>query len=239
MNKLELRRTGVKTVLFDLDGTLTDPKEGITACIQHALSRLGRTPPSGDELTWCIGPPLTQSLEQLLAGAPPELAGEALTLYRERYAAQGIFEAQLYPGVAEMLDGLCTAGLQLLVATSKPLPFARTVLDHFRLTRFFTAIYGSEMDGIRSHKGELLAYLLEQQGLQPGDVAMVGDREHDMRGARQNGILPLGAGWGYGSLQELELAGAAQILPDPRAALHYLLRLKIAGSGAPPDPGTP
>jgi phosphoglycolate phosphatase len=239
MNELALQHIGVQTVLFDLDGTLTDPKEGITACIQYALSHLGRIPPSTDELIWCIGPPLSQSLEQLLAGAPPELAQEGLALYRERYAAQGIFEAQLYPGVVEMLDGLRAAGLQLFVATSKPLPFARTVLDHFRLTPFFTAIYGSELDGTRSHKGELIAFLLRQQGLQPGDVAMVGDREHDMWGARQNGVLPLGAAWGYGSLQELELAGTAQVLPDPKAALHYFLRLSIAGSGAAPDPGTP
>jgi phosphoglycolate phosphatase len=237
MDTLNLRSTRVQVVLFDLDGTLTDPKEGITACIRYALTRLGRVSPSADELTWCIGPPLSKSLEQLLADASPGLAGEALALYRERYAAQGIFEARLYPGVAEMLDELCAAGVRLFVATSKPLPFARTVLDHFGLTQFFTAVYGSELDGTRSDKGELIAYVLQQQGLAPGGVAMVGDRKHDMWGARQNRVLPIGAGWGYGSLQELEQAGAARVLLDPMAVLHHCLLTRSA-SCIPSDTDT-
>jgi phosphoglycolate phosphatase len=142
------------TLLFDLDGTLTDPKDGITACIQHALTCLGRLAPSADELEWCIGPPLQSSFARLLADASPALAWEAVRLYRERYTQEGIFESALYPGVPEMLGGLRAAGFHLFVATSEPTIFARRVLEHFGFSGLFLEIYGSELDGTRiiSHR---------------------------------------------------------------------------------------
>lgn len=216
----------LQTLLFDLDGTLTDPGEGITACIQYALTCLGRVPPPGEELEWCIGPPLLGSFAQLLVDAPAALAPEALRLYRERYTVQGIFEARLYPGVCEMLRGLRTAEFQLFVATSKPTSFARRVLEHFGLAVFFDGIYGPELDGTRNDKGELIAYLLTENGIDAATTAMIGDRMHDIIAARSNGVLPLGVAYGYGSLAELEQAGAVQILADPWAVREYCVALR-------------
>jgi phosphoglycolate phosphatase len=241
MSRRERLNPGLQAILFDLDGTLTDPRQGITTCIQYALTCLGRNPPAADELTWCIGPPLLQSLEQLLADSP-EHARKALAHYRERYADHGIFEAHLYPGVSEMLGGLCAAGFQLFLATSKPHVFAHRVLDHFEISRFFAETYGSELDGTRSDKGELIAHVLQQQGLRADRVVMIGDRKHDMWGARQNGVLPLGAGWGYGSQQELEQAGAARVLREPKEVLSCCLDLRPsmeADSGDPRGPVDP
>jgi phosphoglycolate phosphatase len=222
--------SSLDTLLFDLDGTLTDPKEGITACIQHALTCLGRIAPSADELEWCIGPPLQSSFGRLLADASPALAWEAVRLYRERYTRQGIFECSPYPGVPEMLGALRADGSHLFVATSKPTPFARRVLEHFGLSGLFVEIYGSELDGTRSDKTELIAHLLGERGIDGARTAMIGDREHDMVAAQANGVLPLGVSYGYGSVEELEGAGARKILDHPLAVQQYLLGLDPAGA---------
>jgi phosphoglycolate phosphatase len=223
------------TLLFDLDGTLTDPKEGITACIQHALICLGRLPPSADELEWCIGPPLLGSFERLLADASPDLAWEAVRLYRERYTQHGIFESYPYPGVPEMLAALRNAGFHLFIATSKPTPFARRVLEQFQLAEFFVGIYGSELDGTRNDKAELIAHLLVDRGLEGDRAVMVGDRKHDVIAAQRNGVMPVGVSYGYGSVEELEGAGAVKILANPLAVQQYLLGLAPAGSGVRRD----
>jgi phosphoglycolate phosphatase len=227
------------SLLFDLDGTLTDPKPGITACIQYALTRLGRVPPAADALEWCIGPPLLGSLERLLADAPSSLAQEAVHLYRERYTLQGIFETAPYPGVDEMLGALQAAGYRLFVATSKPACYARRILDHFALSAPFEAVYGSEMDGTRSDKGELLAHLLAEQEIDPAGAVMIGDREHDLLAARQNGVLPVGVSYGYGSVEELTRAGASCVLESPEAVLRYFLTAACAGAVCPPPQTSP
>ena len=139
-------------LLFDLDGTLTDPFLGITRCIQHALTVLDRIAPPADDLRWCIGPPLHDSFLSLLHTTDQQLASEAVEIYRERFGTVGLFENDLYPGVANCLRELSLQGHSLSVATSKPTVFARKIIDHFELTEYFRAVDGSELDGTRCNK---------------------------------------------------------------------------------------
>ncbi|MGZ3689085.1 MAG: HAD family hydrolase [Bdellovibrionota bacterium] len=209
----------MKTHLFDLDGTLTDPKAGITRCIQFALERLGAATPPAEELLWCIGPPLSESFAKLLS---PELASQAVALYRERFSEIGWRENERYDGIAECLGALRETGARLFVATSKPHLYARKILEHFELAPFFEATYGAELDGTRGKKGELIRYLLAEEKLQAEHVTMIGDREHDVHGARQNQIPCIGVTWGYGSAEELTKAGAAQLCASPADLLALL-----------------
>ena len=195
-------------VFFDLDGTLTDPFPGITACIRYALGELGLSVPDPDKLRWCIGPPLRDSFVKLLGAEKAILADEAVLKYRERFSRQGIFENAVYPGVVEMLRELVAEGVSLHVATSKPGVFASRIIDHFELGPYFVSVEGSELDGVRADKGVLIDYMLTKHRLNPGEVTMIGDREHDMIGAVKNRVAGLGVLWGYGSGQELHSAGA-------------------------------
>lgn len=205
----------VANVLLDLDGTLTDPKEGILGCLEHALHGVGAEIPPDRALESCIGPPLQESLALLLGARRAEVLDEAIDLYRERFAATGMFENRVYPGMAQVLADLRASGASLFVATSKPQPFAERILDYFALREFFRGIYGSGLDGTRSNKGDLIAYLLRQEGLSSAETAMVGDRAQDVLGARANGIVPIGALWGYGSREELTAAGAEMLCDRP------------------------
>jgi len=153
------------TIYFDLDGTLTDPKFGITRSIQYALSKLDRLAPPEDELTWCIGPPLRASFKKLLG--TDDLADKALSLYRERFADIGIFENEIYPGIEDTLSVLAKSGRRLFVATSKPSVYAERIIDHFKLKVYFERVFGSELDGRRSDKSDLLGYALQTAGIDP------------------------------------------------------------------------
>jgi phosphoglycolate phosphatase len=139
----------------------------------------------------------------------------AVALYRERYAAVGMFENRVYRGVHEMLDQLTCAGMRLLVATSKPTVYAVPIVRHLDLERWFGCVYGSELDGTRTGKADLLAHVLRAEGLCPGDAAMVGDRLHDVLGARANGIAAVGVTYGFGSAEELREAGAVVLCDSP------------------------
>jgi phosphoglycolate phosphatase len=205
----------VDNVLLDLDGTLTDPKEGILGCLKHALHGVGAEIPPDRALESCIGPPLQDSLALLLGARCTEVLDEAIDLYRGRFAATGMFENRVYPGIAQALADLRAAGASLFVATSKPQRFAERILDHFALREFFRGIYGSGLDGTRSNKGDLIAHLLRQAGIPPDETAMVGDRAQDVLGARANGVVPIGALWGYGSRAELSAAGAEMLCGRP------------------------
>lgn len=206
----------IRNLLFDLDGTLTDPAPGITACIRHALIAMGRTPPPAHALTHCIGPPLRASLADLLeVAADSDEAGRALTLYRERFAETGMFENRVYDGIPDLLEDLTQAGRRLFVATSKPTHYARPILAHFALDRYFEAIHGSELDGTRTEKGALLAHILETRGLAAGEAAMIGDRRHDVEGARENGLWAIAVGYGYGTNEELAAAGPDVLCATP------------------------
>jgi phosphoglycolate phosphatase len=200
------------TALFDLDGTLTNPKTGITRSIQYALERLGRPVPEAEALTWMIGPPLLASFARLVGEAQ---AAEALRLYRERFAPVGLFENEVYPGIPALLERLRERGVPLFVATSKPHVFARRILDHFGLSPFFEAVYGSELDNRNADKRDLLRVLIQEQALDPAATVMIGDREHDALGARANGLAAIGITWGYGSREELRAAGIACLVDRP------------------------
>jgi phosphoglycolate phosphatase len=193
----------LSTILFDLDGTLTDPKEGITRCIRFSLDRLGVEPPHEDHLTWCIGPPLRESFSRLLNTRDEALLDQALFHYRSRYSETGMFENAVYPEIIPSLQRIRGAGLRIFLATSKPRVFAAKILDHFDLTRFFHAVHGSELDGRLSNKGELIAHILDSENLDPRATLIVGDRSHDIIGGKGNGIMTAAVTYGYGSREEI------------------------------------
>jgi phosphoglycolate phosphatase len=203
-------------LLFDLDGTLTDPFTGITRCIAYALERMGAPVPPPAQLRWCIGPPLKHSLARLLATDDALRIEEALALYRERFGTVGLFENEVYAGIPEVLAALNEDGHALYVATSKPTVFARRIVDHFGLQRHFRAIYGSELDGTRADKIHLIAHILQAASIDAGASVMIGDRAYDMIGAKANGLARCGVLWGYGSREELDAAGAQALVATPR-----------------------
>ncbi|MCG7394854.1 HAD family hydrolase [Microvirga sp. ACRRW] len=209
--------------LFDLDGTLTDPKTGITRCIQYALEKLGRPVPHADELTWMIGPPLVAGFTKLF-GAPDD-AMEAVRLYRERFSDVGLFENEVYPGIPAVLEILQDAGVRLFVATSKPHVFARRIIEHFGLSHFFHEVYGSELDNRNADKRDLIRHILDEERFDPLRAVMIGDREHDAIGARANGIAGIGVTWGYGSRQELLDAGVTCFVDRPGELIDPILTL--------------
>lgn len=192
----------VSHVLLDLDGTLTDPKQGISRCIEYALQKM-QVVHQQPSLDWCIGPPLIESFEILLNSSDKNMLEQALAFYRERFAEVGLYENNIYPDVAVGLHRLRQKGLNLYLATSKPHIYAQRILAHFDLADCFKAVYGSELSGERNHKTDLIAYLLQQEGIDPALGMMVGDRKHDIIGARNNGIKTIAVTYGYGSNEEL------------------------------------
>lgn len=202
-------------LLFDLDGTLTNPFQGITTCIAHALEKMGSASPPRAELGWCIGPPLRSSFAKLLATDDPERIENALAFYRERFGAVGLFENKVYDGIPESLEALQALGHRLYLATSKPGLYAERIMDHFGLSRYFTRIYGAEMDGTRNDKTDLISYLLERESIAVDETAMIGDRKYDMIGAKANGVCGFGVLWGYGTRDELESSGASAFIQNP------------------------
>ena len=218
----------MKAVLFDLDGTLTDPREGITRSIAHALERMGREPPPLDDLCFAIGPPLRASLAQLLGEDRRETVEQALAHYRERFADVGLFENVPYDGIVELLAALRGNGTRLFVATSKPLVYAERIVRHFGFDAHFEAVHGCELDGTREDKRDLLSHLLATHAIAGGqDIAMVGDRGVDMRAAKVHGLRGLGALWGYGSRSELLDAGAQDLVESPGALRTKLIRTHL------------
>ena len=205
-------------IYFDLDGTLTDPKAGITRSIHYALQKLDHpTMPTEDELTWCIGPPLRASFVRLL-GAETS-ADLAVSYYRERFSDVGLYENGVYDGIGAVLTKLGAAGHRLFVATSKPHVFAERIIDHFGLRDHFERVFGSELDGTRVDKSHLLEYALKQASVDPARTLMVGDRSHDMVGAKNNGMKGIGVLYGYGTRDELLDAGAHHVCATPEAIL--------------------
>lgn len=204
----------ISYVLFDLDGTLTDPGLGITNSVMHALRRFGVEPPEREKLYPFIGPPLLWSFHQFY-GFDEQQCADAVRYYREYFADRGIFENTLYPAIPQALRRLQAAGLRLAVATSKPEDFAKRIITHFGLEPYFELVVGSLMDEKRTAKAEVIALVLEKLGAQPGQCVMVGDREYDVLGAKQNGMACIGVLYGYGSRAELEAAGADQIAATP------------------------
>ena len=194
----------IDNVLFDLDGTLTDPKEGIINSILYALHKLGIKEDKIVELDSFIGPPLRESF-MLRYNMSESLADQAISFYREYFAAKGIFENIIYPGVTDLLESLFNQKNHLFVATSKPTIFAEKIIRHFNLDKYFIEIAGSNLDNTRTNKSEIIAHLVSVHGLQASNSIMVGDRKHDIDGAKTNLMKSIGVTYGYGSLEELSL----------------------------------
>lgn len=199
-------------IMFDLDGTLTEPAEGITNSIIYALKKFGIEPPERRELYKFIGPPLIQSFEEFY-GFPRDKAELAVKYYREYFAEKGIFENRVFDGIPTLLQKLKEQGKRLIVATSKPQQFAERILQKFNLYCFFDYICGATMDETRTKKSEVIEYILSRlDGTGRAQIVMVGDREHDIFGATKNGIDSIGVLFGYGSRSELEAAEATYIV---------------------------
>ena len=220
----------ISNVLFDLDGTLTDPKEGITRCIQFSLERLGMEAPPADDLLWCIGPPLRDSFAHLLKSPDKGLLDLALLHYRERFSEIGVYENFVYPGIIPALQQIRASGYQVYLATSKPTVFATRILDHFSLTQFFHGIHGSETDGRLSDKGDLVSYILKTWALDPRLSLIVGDRLHDVIGGRRNGTMTATVTYGYGTRDEIDEAGPDFIFDSPSEMAAFLQNKR------PPNP---
>ena len=206
-------------IFFDLDGTLTDPKEGITGCIQYAMEKLGEPAPSKDELTWCIGPSLMYAFNTLVGPGRP---AQAVEFYRQRFSTVGLFENVLYADIPHVLDTLKTAGHPLFVASSKPLVFVDRILKHFDLFDYFATTFGSNLDGSLSDKTELLAHALQTTGYAGADCLMIGDRMHDAQGAANNNMDFVGALYGYGSVEEYEKYGFSRWAERPVDLLRVI-----------------
>lgn len=189
-------------ILFDLDGTLTDPRLGITRSIQFALARLGIDEPDITRLEHFIGPPLLQAFMQFY-DMDEARAWEAVGHYRERFKVTGLYENLVFEGVPQLLEDLAGQGRTLYIATSKPWLFAREIARHFDFARHFKLIYGSELDGTRTDKVELIAHLLAEENLDPAHTLMIGDRKHDLIGGLRNGLDVAAVGYGFGSHEEL------------------------------------
>ena len=209
-----------KTILFDLDGTLTDSGEGIINCAILALEHYGLPIPSREEMRVFVGPPLTESF--IRHGVPADKAEEAVAIYRSRYIPIGKYENTPYPGIRELLETLHEMGYKLYVATSKPEGMSIDILKHFDLDRYFTRICGASMDSSRNTKEAVIEYLMETTG-ERENMVMVGDTKFDVLGAKHHGIPCIGVSWGYGTVEDMENAGAAAIVHTPDELLKLLL----------------
>ncbi len=195
-------------ILFDLDGTLTDPGLGITKSAQHALEAFGIETEKLEDLNFFIGPPLRDTFQKHYGMSKKE-ADRAIQIFREYFIPYGILENEIYPGIKEMLEHLCESGKSLMVATSKPTDFAEQILQHFEIDQYFDFVAGSTMDEERAKKSDIIAYLLEEcQLVDPSELILVGDRCYDIEAAKEFEIDTVGVLYGYGSKKELKKAGA-------------------------------
>lgn len=212
------------TVLFDLDGTITDSGPGIMNCVRYALQKAGMPEADEAELRAFIGPPLHEQFRDF-CGITDDQAEEMVRLYRERYSGTGIFENRVYDGVIPMLEQLKGAGIRILLATSKPEKFAKIIADHFGFAEYFDFIGGANMDGTRTDKQEVIEYVLESCGVsERTDLIMVGDRRYDVEGAKKAGLASMGVLYGYGSREEIEAAGPDLIAETPADVTALILQ---------------
>ena len=202
-----------KYLFFDLDGTLTDPMQGITRSVQYALRHFGIDEPDLRKLCPFIGPPLADSFRERYGMSPAD-AETAVAKYREYYAPKGIFENEIYPGIPELLATTSAAGCVNVMATSKPTPFAEQIAAHFGFAQYFTLVSGSTFDGRRTTKADVIRYALDTLEIAPQEAVMIGDRRYDIEGAAETGLASIAVGWGYASPGELEAARPDRFAPD-------------------------
>lgn len=211
-------------ILFDLDGTLTDPFEGITKAVAHALSRFGIECADRNTLKYFIGPPLRESFANY-PGVPKDRVEDAVSYYREYFSEKGLFENRVYDGAEDMLRILYEKDVRIILATSKPEVYAKRITEHFGLSKYFYAECGADLEGRYDTKGKVIARALSVCGVPHSEVLMVGDREHDIIGAKENGIDSAGVLWGYCSGDELQSAGADHIFDSMDAFCEAVLRM--------------
>ena len=216
----------LRNVLFDLDGTLTDPAEGIVRSIQYALDILQLPCPSPAELTAYIGPPLRECFFSICKSSDEVLIEQAVSVFRERFSTVGLFENTPYPDVEQMLDQLANS-FQLFVATSKPEIYAKQILDHFSLSSHFVEVHGNDLEGSFDNKADILRGILERRSLKASETIMVGDRKHDVIAAKANGLLSVAVTYGYGSLGELVSSGPDYIINSPGELGAKLIELSL------------
>ncbi|MGN0171644.1 MAG: HAD hydrolase-like protein [Acutalibacteraceae bacterium] len=212
------------TVCFDLDGTVLASQKGIYHSVRYALGALSLPIPDDHALRAFLGPPLHEGFAQV-CHVPPEQLEDAIRLYRDCYRQGGMFEADIYEGIAQMVRTLREQGKRCLITTSKPQLFAQRILAHFGVDRLFDGIYGSELDQSRSRKSEVIRYAMEKQHFTPQEAVLVGDRHYDVDGAKEVGMDCVGVLYGYGDETELRKAGATYIVADTQALLELLLSL--------------
>jgi phosphoglycolate phosphatase len=217
--------TKITNVLFDLDGTLTDPAEGIVRCLEHSLNMLQIACPPASELTRFIGPPLREVFVTVCDSVDEVLIERAVTVFRERFSTIGLFENTPYADVPEMLSTLQSSH-QLFVATSKPQVYAEKILHHFSLADHFLEIHGNDLEGRLDDKADLLRELLERRNLHAAETIMIGDRKHDVIAARRNGMKSVGVTYGYGSSEELTEAGADYLCASPLEVVSQILSIR-------------
>ena len=214
-------------ILFDLDGTLTDPKIGITTCVQYALHKMGIEEPDPDRLEPFIGPPLTDSFREFY-GMNEEEAVRAVEYYRERFSTVGLFENEVYSGIPELLARLKKDGRKLAIASSKPTVYVKKILEYFSIYEYFDIIVGSELDGTRCRKEEVVEEALEQLSaddkFRKRDAVMIGDRKFDIEGAKAHQIPSIGVNYGYAIDNELMEAGADCVVGNVKELSEVLLK---------------
>ncbi|PEX91580.1 HAD family hydrolase [Bacillus cereus] len=211
------------TFLFDLDGTLTDPKEGIVNSVLYALKKVGIEELHVRELDSFIGPPIQQSFANRYNMSEIEVE-KAVYYFREYLKQSGLLENKIYDGIPNLLQELKDGGNRLFVATSKPTVFAKQVIEHFQLTNYFEDIIGSNLDGTRIKKEEIIAHILQtNEGLKKEEMVMIGDRKHDIIGANHNGVASIGVLYGYGSKKELTEVGVTHIVNDVEGLYHFCI----------------
>jgi phosphoglycolate phosphatase len=215
-------------ILFDLDGTLVDPRPGLIGSIQYALGKIGHPVPPAETLVWMIGPPFRVSFPKLLGSE--ERVEEAIAHYRESYFNGGMYDAVVYDGMPEALAALRAAGHRLIVATAKPHYYARPIVEHFGLSTHFHAVHGPDLDGTNDHKVDLIAHILRHEGVDPAAALMIGDTAFDVTAAARNGMRTVGVTWGYGNVEEL--AGAAALCESPSGLAEAVLALCAREAGA-------
>ncbi|HFR3648544.1 TPA: HAD family hydrolase [Streptococcus suis] len=211
-----------QTILFDLDGTLTDSGQGILNSVAYALEKMGIEEPDTANLNRFIGPPLYESFSRFYQ-LNPEDTQSAVDAFRVYFKEKGMFENQLYPGIIPLLEELRTAGKTLVIATSKPEIFAKQILEHFGIAHYFDVIAGASLASSRISKADVIGYAINQLEAFPKHAVMIGDREHDIEGARMHQLPAIGVLYGYGSKQEFEKAGATMIVETVQDLKRVLL----------------
>ena len=209
-------------MFFDLDGTLTDSRDGITRCIEYALEQLGARVPALDALRQYVGPPLPGSFATLLNTSDPEPVERAIAAYRERFERIGMFENRLYPGTSDALNDLVADGRRLCLVTAKPRVYARRILEHFGLLALFREVYGPELASRDYTKTSLIAAACAGEHADPRLSMMIGDRGEDVLGARENGLLSIAVNWGYSEPGELEVSAPDRIVTSTRELVEYI-----------------